>query len=81
VEQATFKPTSPKLDKNVVLSLWTQEKLVDCRLDQARKDVPSGQVLSESGKIIDLPAVSISLQQKNIPTRRCAFARNAWEAN
>jgi hypothetical protein len=59
VEQATFQP--PKLDKDDVLSPWTQEKLVVCRLDQTRKDVPSGQVLSESGKIIDLPAVSTSL--------------------
>jgi hypothetical protein len=53
VEQATF-------NTNLVHSPWTQRKLVICRLDQSQKNVPSSQVLSKTGKIIDIPAVPTS---------------------
>ncbi len=60
VEQATFEAILPELAGNTVRSPWTQPELVQCRLDESQKGVPSNQVLSESGKIIDIPAVSIS---------------------
>jgi hypothetical protein len=58
VEQATFKAILPKPGGNMVCSPWTQPELVQCRLDESQKSVPSGQLLSKSGKIIDVPAVS-----------------------
>jgi hypothetical protein len=40
VGQATFVATSPKLD-GLGYSPWVQNRLVDCRIDEGRKDVPS----------------------------------------
>jgi hypothetical protein len=60
VEQATFKAILPKLEGNTVRSPWTQPGLVQCRIDESQKSVPSSQVLSKSGKIIDITAVSTS---------------------
>ena len=60
VEQATFQLISPKLGTNIVRSPWSQAKLVRCRLDRGRSNVPSSQILSESGKIIDVPLVPTS---------------------
>jgi hypothetical protein len=60
VEQATFKPISLRLGREVVRSPWTQDKLVSCNIDQAQKNVPSNQILSKSGKLIDIPAVPTS---------------------
>jgi hypothetical protein len=60
VEQATFKAILTKSGQNMVCSPWTQPGLVHCKIDLAQKGVPSSQVLSKSGKIIDLPAVPTS---------------------
>jgi hypothetical protein len=60
VEQATFKRTSEEPGVQCARSPWTQQSLVQCKLDQAQKSVPSSQVLSKSGKIIDIPIVPTS---------------------
>jgi hypothetical protein len=60
VEQATFEAILPKIGKNKLSSPWTQPELVQCRIDESQKSVPSSQVLSKSGKIIDVPTVPTS---------------------
>jgi hypothetical protein len=60
VGQATFEAISTNLDGSLVYSPWMQKRLVDCKMDQERKDVPSRQVLSKSGKLIDIPVVPIT---------------------
>lgn len=60
VEQATFQRILPEHGGGILRSPWTQQGLVQCKLDQTQKNVPSSQVLSKSGKIIDIPAVPTS---------------------
>jgi hypothetical protein len=60
VEQATFKRTSQEPGAECARSPWAQQSLVQCKLDQAQGTVPSSQVLSKSGKIIDIPIVPTS---------------------
>ncbi len=59
VGQASFVATSAQLD-GLGYSPWIQKRLVDCRVDEGRKDVPSRQILSIIGEIIDMPAVPIT---------------------
>ena len=60
VEQATYKAILPKTGSNTVGSPWTRPGLVQCKIDEDQKSVPSSQLLSKSGKIIDIPAVTTS---------------------
>jgi hypothetical protein len=55
VECATFAMVPAQSGTEVVLSPWVQPQLANCRVDNSRQ-IPSGQVLSNTGKIIDIPA-------------------------
>jgi hypothetical protein len=60
VAYATFKAILPKPVGDMVRSPWTQPRLVHCRTDEAQTSVPSNQILSKSGKLVDIPALSAS---------------------
>jgi hypothetical protein len=60
VAYATFNAILSKPAGDMVRSPWTQTRLVHCRIDVVETSVPSNQVLSKSGKIVGVPAVSAS---------------------
>jgi hypothetical protein len=55
VESATLKMRDMKSDRPIVFSPWIQPRFTDCKLDKPPRFVPAGKVLTESGKILDIP--------------------------
>jgi hypothetical protein len=59
VASATFSRCTVKQAEDEVRSPWTQPRLTKCKADTSATSVPFGQVLSETGKIIDIaPRIS-----------------------
>jgi hypothetical protein len=60
VEQSTFEAIESEDGDSFVPSPWPQRSLVLCRIEEGPQNVPSNKILSRSGKIIDVPAISES---------------------